>query len=279
MSEAIGATSAFIRKPRFVEKRLNELEGLSHHHTTGIVEDKDGLIWIGTWNGLNRYDGYGFTTFKPRPGDGSPLNVGRIKDIHINGYQIYCNVEGHCFVFDIRNGKFRDSHKLWEQILNDMHFPTTTPRQLTGRDGTLWTVDSLGVLMRYRYPNISRRLLWQPGCQVRCIFRDHNNNIWVCSRDDRSVRLYDSRLNLKGFLGQDGKMYPNKVRFLSSVYCMYQDHDGQLWLGCKPGGLLKIKAKTTGGYNIESISHDINGRPMGHEVYSIRQDKWRRLIE
>ncbi|MDE6057781.1 MAG: hybrid sensor histidine kinase/response regulator, partial [Muribaculaceae bacterium] len=32
-------------------------EGLSANHVKAILRDKDGFIWIGTTNGLNRYDG------------------------------------------------------------------------------------------------------------------------------------------------------------------------------------------------------------------------------
>lgn len=34
------------------------IKGLSHNNVKAIVQDHDGFIWIGTRNGLNRYDGY-----------------------------------------------------------------------------------------------------------------------------------------------------------------------------------------------------------------------------
>ena len=38
--------------------------GLAHNGVTSILEDSKGYIWIGTYDGLNRYDGYGFSVFK-----------------------------------------------------------------------------------------------------------------------------------------------------------------------------------------------------------------------
>lgn len=38
--------------------------GLAHNGVTTLLEDSKGYIWIGTYDGLNRYDGYKFTTFK-----------------------------------------------------------------------------------------------------------------------------------------------------------------------------------------------------------------------
>ncbi len=270
------SADAFDMESQPIVQRLNELEGLSHHHATGVVQDKDGIIWIATWNGLNRYDGYGFTTFKPQPGDGSPMGVDRIKDIYIRDYDIYCNVEGHCFIFNIRDGKFRDAHQSWQQTQQAFSLPRkNVSKRMTGKDGIVWTVDSLGVLMQYHAPSYVKRLLWQPGCQVRTLFRDDDGQIWVCSRDDRTVRIYDAHLRFIGFLGADGRVHTAKTPFVSSVYCIYQDREGSLWMGCKPGTLLKLHKHVPDHYEIQAIRSG-EGRAIS-DIYSICQDHWGRL--
>ncbi|MEQ9289108.1 MAG: ATP-binding protein [Cyclobacteriaceae bacterium] len=45
-------------------QQLTISEGLAHNGVTSIIEDSRGYIWIGTYDGLNRYDGYAFTIFK-----------------------------------------------------------------------------------------------------------------------------------------------------------------------------------------------------------------------
>ena len=57
---------------KFPELRFSHLtdkDGLSNNDVRSIVQDKDGIIWIGTENGLDRYDGYGFRNFFTDPGD------------------------------------------------------------------------------------------------------------------------------------------------------------------------------------------------------------------
>lgn len=44
-------------------KRLGMEDGLPDAHITGIVQDVDGFLWIGTTNGLSRYDGTEFRNF------------------------------------------------------------------------------------------------------------------------------------------------------------------------------------------------------------------------
>ena len=47
--------------------RISSSQGLSELRVSDIVQDDQGFIWFGTWNGLNRYDGYNFKVFKHDP--------------------------------------------------------------------------------------------------------------------------------------------------------------------------------------------------------------------
>ena len=38
-------------------KKINQTNGLSNDRVSSIVKEKNGFVWIGTENGLNRYDG------------------------------------------------------------------------------------------------------------------------------------------------------------------------------------------------------------------------------
>lgn len=46
-------------------EKLTEENGLSDNRVTCVMKDKTGFIWLGTKNGLNRYDGSSFKVFKP----------------------------------------------------------------------------------------------------------------------------------------------------------------------------------------------------------------------
>ena len=49
-------------------------DGLSNNFIRVIYQDRLGFIWIGTQNGLNRYDGYDIEVFEPIPGDANSLS-------------------------------------------------------------------------------------------------------------------------------------------------------------------------------------------------------------
>src|SRR4030095_249970 len=54
-----GATQRF----NFALEQFTTDNGLSHESVISITKDKDGFLWIGTANGLNRFDGISFKVF------------------------------------------------------------------------------------------------------------------------------------------------------------------------------------------------------------------------
>src|SRR5579871_974636 len=48
--------------------------GLSQNNVTCIIRDKQGFMWFGTRDGLNRYDGYDFDVYKNDPDDSTSLS-------------------------------------------------------------------------------------------------------------------------------------------------------------------------------------------------------------
>jgi len=59
-------------------RHYDEYDGMAQRYVTQIVQTDDGFIWMGTWNGMDRFDGYEFVNFKSRAGDGSDVVSDRI---------------------------------------------------------------------------------------------------------------------------------------------------------------------------------------------------------
>ena len=90
-------------------ERYTENNGVSSAHVTQLLQDGQGFMWFSTWNGLCRYDGYDFQTFKPQVGDGCHMRTDRIRDINLlPGGLILCQVDEEYYIFDLSNYRFRD---------------------------------------------------------------------------------------------------------------------------------------------------------------------------
>lgn len=66
---------------RFYFSKLDVKEGLSHSSITSIFQDRDGYLWFGTSNGLNKFDGYRFKVYRKDGVDGNSLSDNEINDI------------------------------------------------------------------------------------------------------------------------------------------------------------------------------------------------------
>src|ERR1700760_1904185 len=60
---------------------LKTESGLSHDKVNCILQDKRGFIWLGTEDGLNRYDGKYCVVFNSVPGDSTGLSGNIITDL------------------------------------------------------------------------------------------------------------------------------------------------------------------------------------------------------
>ncbi|MEJ7691870.1 two-component regulator propeller domain-containing protein [Daejeonella sp.] len=64
--------------------RLTINEGLSQNTIYSIFQDKTGFVWIGTEDGLNRFDGYEFKVYRHLPYDKNSVRSNQINNIYEN---------------------------------------------------------------------------------------------------------------------------------------------------------------------------------------------------
>ena len=60
---------------------LTNNDGLSNSSINTIHQDANGLMWFGSWDGLNIYNGREFSIYKPEPGNVQSISNNIIRDI------------------------------------------------------------------------------------------------------------------------------------------------------------------------------------------------------
>src|SRR5215475_15612941 len=88
-------------------KYLGIEQGLSNNAVTCVYQDPRGFMWFGTYDGLNRYDGYGFTVFRTMIGDSTSLPFNNIATICGDGRGgLWVGGQKGIGIFDAATGKF-----------------------------------------------------------------------------------------------------------------------------------------------------------------------------
>jgi len=67
-------TQPTVAQPHSIRfQHLSVEQGLSHNEVTAVAQDRHGFIWIGTTDGLNRFDGYNVEIYRHEPGNRNSL--------------------------------------------------------------------------------------------------------------------------------------------------------------------------------------------------------------
>jgi len=120
------AASLVIRSTQIASK-----EGLPNTSVRYMMQDSKGFIWMGTLNGLARYDGISFTVYRPKQ-----ANVPSLTDRRI--YEIYEDHQGYLWIstsadlyncFNLRTGQF---------VKIDGLDKNRYSRHLFARNGDVW---------------------------------------------------------------------------------------------------------------------------------------------
>ena len=296
-------------------------DGLPHSHVTQLLQDRQGLMWFSTWNGLCRYDGYQFRTFKPQAGDGCNMATDRIRMfVQRPDGNFVCRVDDDYFLFNTHTYRFsnlpqegaeddmnryrasmslkEDKPIAWKDAFGtrwtlcadghltyQSHDGQTGTRQLdltlgkstfacTDRQGNLWLLGRYNGVYKLS-PDLQRtqRLAIEPKAQVKCLFKDSRQRLWVTTKEDQAVRLYDVKsLRLLGYLGSDGRLHQQYTSFKAAVYTIFQAKDHTLWLGTKPQGIFRLKETTTGTFQTDHLIQLPNPN-----IYNMVEDRYGHL--
>lgn len=275
-------------------RNLSVLPGYTQCFYTSGLQDKDGIIWLGSWDGLKRFDGYEFVTFKSKPGDKSPLKSNRFDKIwEADDNHLVCCFDNECYLFNKRYHTFRPwkrSKAGLHQSENDpltqqlVHLPEIDTEDLKvllqDRQGGIW------IYMRHGLYRIERSTLPfsltkdsnEPVEFVRALYQDSKHRIW---RSDKLgyVKLMDQQLTTIGWLTPSGSISRSRTAFGHSVYCFFEDRKGRMWLGTKADGLFMLTPSGAESYKVSRFVHNDKGTwsISSNDLYDIIADNRDRL--
>jgi signal transduction histidine kinase/ligand-binding sensor domain-containing protein len=115
--------------------RLTEEDGLGNNSIQCILQDKSGIVWIGTNGGLNRYDGAGFISYNilSKPALGSNIIAALLED---DSGRIWVGTENGLDLLDPVANTIRTAASVDGKT--GAHLPGPVKALQRARDGSIW---------------------------------------------------------------------------------------------------------------------------------------------
>jgi signal transduction histidine kinase/ligand-binding sensor domain-containing protein/DNA-binding response OmpR family regulator len=205
-------------------------DGLSASTINAILKDRSGYMWFATNDGLNRFDGTSFTSYRPDPDDTASIGGSSILALYEDhAGNLWIGTDKTLSLYNRKTGGF----------VNYTITGGTPVRSICGdHSGNLW-VGSYSGLFRYD-PSTGRSRNYSKGGgrgqlhsnTVLCLYEDSRQRMWIGS--NTGLYLYQPATDDFHLFPRDG----SDGCFSDTVAkAMVEDRQGRLWIGTNDGGL------------------------------------------
>lgn len=229
-------------------KNYSVENGLLSNTVYTIIQDSKGFIWIGTEDGLNRFNGYEYQNYRNKPKDSSSLINNHVYCLLEDWEQkIWVGTEGGVCIYDPITNTFTPfSLKTKDNTVIDGRVQSI----IADENGDIWIgVYGQGVfkycvsdknLVRYTFKKYINDNCLED--LVTYLYRDRSNNIWA-SVNSTKYQIFKLGNNTNEFVPAYPNISPDILMKLSA-YAIIEDTFGTLWFGTWTEGLCTVNPKT-----------------------------------
>lgn len=236
----------------YVIQHYSIKDGLSQNTVMAILQDKQGFMWFGTWDGLNRFDGYTFEVFKAKNNDVEARVNNRVDLIYEDEHEQiwWATYDGHFYRLDA--SRLVTTEQPFDSLPEGMMVKMSERDKKTKVDshGVIWQADDTYGIQRYRFGQWKR---FTPPLDSRYAGRlrehfftleDAQGRTWV-NPTGGGWSYYDFE--------KDELVYP--IQGLTNmIHTAYVDRDGQMWISSYDGGVDCVNMDPT-PYLLHDLRH------------------------
>lgn len=216
---------------------LNIDKGLPQSNVIALHLDTHGFLWVGTQDGLSRYDGYSFQTYQNNPVNETTISNNFILSIDedLDG-NLWVGTWRGLSVFNPKTNCFKNffhSDSDTTSLSDNRAFEV-----FVDKENRVW-VKTLEALNLYnpdsesflRFPHYADSLTSYSDVSDFDMFEDRNNNLWVGTKD--GLLLFDR--NSETFERYAHNQHSNNTLSSNRVTSIIEDQSGNLWVGTANG--------------------------------------------
>lgn len=282
-------------------------QGLSNNAVTTIYQDHHGFMWIGTYDGLNRYDGYNFRVYRNVIGDSTSLMTNNVYCIEGDSlHNIWVGTQNGLDLFDPRSARFSARYFLGKE---------GSPRLLDGEISAIRTISRQKVLVGsqrnglvvFDHSSPYGKQVPLPGesgitgYHVHAIEYDvqyqriwvfiQNYGLYIYDPDKNSLTQVSGKIRLANCMKADAKgnlwigtdrdliLYnvagnaftPGYMPVKSAVISLSFDKMNVLWIGCDGAGVYRVYNEA--GPAVPFMENGQTARINSNAVYAVYVDR------
>ncbi len=246
-------------------KKFNSDDGLAQNNITTILQDTRGFIWIGTGDGLSRYDGYEFKNYTHIVEDSSSLSAGMVTALHqdqngtiwvgtTNGINKYDFTQDRFIQYKLKRNRISNLNtRTVKSIFQDSH-------QLlwVGTENGIKIYDKLNNSIEY-----SQEYTGLSDIPVLALYEDNDSTLWVGTEKG----IYQLDRQRKTFVPA---LFENKQITQFPVYTFFEDRQKNIWIGTQEGAFRLDRKKQ----NLKKYSSISFPNPLSNDIVkTIAQDQ------
>ena len=246
-------------------------DGLCSNAVSNIIQDDYGYIWIGSWNGLSRFDGFNFFNYKTGGSSKVRLLHNRIIDMISDQWQnIWMRMyDGR--VFMLERTKDRIVNPL-EGVKGYENLKTQNTMAITSKGEVLAIMKGVGIYkMKYTKWGFENELITTGQLKPTVVVEGYKGDLWVgTNKGVRRLSANHESLSQNAILGEEsitamyskgynvyvgtksGKVYScaygQDPRFIKdtgkAINSIFRDSYGTVWISTGGQGITRIDEKT-----------------------------------
>ena len=238
----LGLTPVLAQYPSLDFERYSIADGLSNDIVTTITKDRYGYIWVGTEDGLNRFDGYSFKVYKHNPFDSLSIITNEIQSL-------CCDSAGNLWI-----GTAKGLERYNRTGDNFIHYNTPHDNLCTGEASVisliadrsnLWIGFSSGGLLRFdpalgtieRFRHSVKDTGTIPSDSITCLLIDRNGSLWIGFSYPLLSVYRPTEYRFKNYI-PDSSDPGSLAKALITSIC--QDRAGTIWISTFGDGLMQF---------------------------------------
>ncbi|MDK2562585.1 two-component regulator propeller domain-containing protein [Romboutsia sedimentorum] len=229
--------------------KISIKDGLSQGTVTCMMQDSENIVWIGTTDGLNKYNGYGMEIYKHEEENTNTIVSNYITDIEKDSYgNIWLSTDGGVSKINAKDYTIKN----YTNVVDTSHMnKSSTTDILITKDKKIVVSTTQGINV-YNEKKDKFEKLENNNIKNKYVYsmtQDDEENIWI-STSHGLTKMSENFKLIKEFSNEE------QLNINTIICKIYYDKKGYIWGGTVGCGLFKLDIKNNNVKNFTKNNND-----------------------